>query len=451
MATRWESPAPDRSAHQQVGSDRRDTDESLRAEREKTDELLELERVEQRVGDVLEQQRAEAEERLQHVRDEVDSHLNRQAEVLPQISDTLEDVSESLTQAAASLTESADTLRAPEVVPGSGELIGRMAEIAGTIAEVTDDLDVERQRADEKLRREREVTDHIIDQQLTQTGTVVTEQVRDEQRLLVHERLATDNDLAEERQHTDQAIDHVLELLVDEQMAHTMVQQEFATRNEFLTIVSHDLRGPIATIDTTAKFIIAAAPAGAAGEMVRDGAERIRRSAAIMNRLIRDLLDFACLQDGTLRVVAKRQDVRVLVTGSIGVFLPLAKAKAITLEAQIPENPVMAVYDFDRMMQVMSNLIENGIKFTPEGGRIRVRVAPAGRECLVAVADTGIGIAKDELTSIFERFRQLGGERGGLGLGLYISKWIVEAHRGRIWADSRPGSGSTFYFTLPAE
>jgi signal transduction histidine kinase len=104
------------------------------------------------------------------------------------------------------------------------------------------------------------------------------------------------------------------------------------------------------------------------------------------------------------------------------------------------------------MLQVLSNLIHNAIKFTPEGGSIRVRIARAGTFCLVSVSDTGPGIPASELTGIFERFRQLDrSDRTGLGLGLYISQWIVEAHGGRIWAESEVGAGTTFHFTLPED
>jgi signal transduction histidine kinase len=178
-------------------------------------------------------------------------------------------------------------------------------------------------------------------------------------------------------------------------------------------------------------------------------ADRIQRSVAIMERLIRDLLDFASFEDGRLQVAARPQDVRSLVHQTLDIFQPLAAAKSLSLEADLPEGPVVAAYDHNRMLQVVSNVLQNAIKFTPEGGSVRVRVVPAGGECVIAVTDTGIGIPEEELGSVFERFKQLSGERGGLGLGLYISKWIVEAHGGRIWADSLPGAGTTFSFTLP--
>jgi len=112
----------------------------------------------------------------------------------------------------------------------------------------------------------------------------------------------------------------------------------------------------------------------------------------------------------------------------------------------------MTKHDPHRMLQVLSNLIQNAIKFTPEGGSIRISATRVGTLYQVSVSDTGIGIPAGELTAIFERFRQLDrSDRTGLGLGLYISRWIVEAHGGKIWAESQLGRGSTFHFTLPEE
>jgi signal transduction histidine kinase len=136
---------------------------------------------------------------------------------------------------------------------------------------------------------------------------------------------------------------------------------------------------------------------------------------------------------------------------AVDLFRPLAAAKSLALDIVVPPAPVIGVFDPNRMLQVLSNVLQNAIKFTPAGGAVRVDARPAGRECVIAITDTGIGISDAELPKIFERFRQLDDDRAGLGLGLYISKWIVDAHGGRIWADSRPGGGSTFYIALPAE
>jgi signal transduction histidine kinase len=169
-----------------------------------------------------------------------------------------------------------------------------------------------------------------------------------------------------------------------------------------------------------------------------------------MERLVRDLLDFGTLEDGRLRVAAEREDVRGLITHAVDAFNAVAAASFVSLSGDLPPDPVIASCDPHRILQVLSNLIHNAIKFTPKGGSIRVRAARKGAGCIVSVSDTGIGIPDHELTSIFQRFRQLSAtDRTGLGLGLYISMWIIEAHSGRIWAESQVGKGTTFYFTIP--
>jgi two-component system phosphate regulon sensor histidine kinase PhoR len=151
-------------------------------------------------------------------------------------------------------------------------------------------------------------------------------------------------------------------------------------------------------------------------------------------------------------VAAERLDIRAAVHGAIDAMHGVAAGKGLSLEAELPAEPMMTKYDPHRIFQVLSNLIHNAIKFTPRGGSIRVRVARTGRFCQVSVSDTGFGIPEEDLTGIFERFRQLStSDRTGLGLGLYISKWIVEAHRGEIWAESTVGVGTTVHFTLPEE
>ena len=200
-----------------------------------------------------------------------------------------------------------------------------------------------------------------------------------------------------------------------------------------------------------AELICEIAPAGdEPGRQIGDWCEQIQHAASVIERLVHDLLDFGSFENGQLRVRAERHDVTVLVRSAIEVIQSAARAKKISLGADFPTGAIMAAYDRHRLLQVLSNLIHNAITFTPEGGSICVRVARSGTDVLVSVADTGAGIPQAELTAIFERFRRLGEtRRKGLGLGLYIAKWIVEAHGGRIWVESQLGCGSTFYVTLP--
>ena len=188
----------------------------------------------------------------------------------------------------------------------------------------------------------------------------------------------------------------------------------------------------------------------AAGDRIRGWADTIKRSVGVMDRLIRDLLDLGSFEDGQLRVSATRQDLGQSIRSAVDAFHAVAAAASLSLSASLPDEELLATYDHHRILQVLSNLIHNAIKFTPPGGSIHVSVVRKADGCEVSVADTGIGIPQHELKSIFERFRQLvPGDRTGLGLGLYISMWIIEAHGGRIWAESKRDAGTTFYFTLP--
>jgi signal transduction histidine kinase len=319
-----------------------------------------------------------------------------------------------------------------------------MADVSATLAE-------ERRDVDDTLRHEREVTDRIIVQEIEQVEADLAETLDDQQQELIEKRQITDEDLAKERRDTDEAVDQVLSILSSEEQARARSERKFATRNEFLAIVSHDLRAPLMGIIGAAQMI-EHAPASKREPRIGEWTTRIRRSAAAMERLILDLLEFGSLEDGQLRVVAERLDVAPAVRTAIDALQSLADAKSLSIVAELPPEPVMAHYDTNRLQQVLSNLIHNAIKFTPEGGTIRIRISRIGSACHVSIADTGTGIPEHELDAIFECFYH--GERAdysGLGLGLYIARWIVEAHGGRLWAESRLGGGSTFYFTLPAD
>ena len=461
----------------QQHDDRRATDEHLQTERRTTDELLADEGA-ARTADLVSNRHAEAERRLREAREDVDETLEREGHALPKVSGKLGAVADSLTKAATSLSGGAESVKEtvePSTAAGGASLTrvaeeladraahveakadaglpetiaGELAEIADGMAEVTSTLADERQDVDLRLQRERVMTDRIIGQELEAMRAALVDDALAGEELLHEERHATDDRLAEERQHTDQAVDHVVDLLSAEQTQHAAAERRAATRSEILRIVSHDLRGPLMAIGGAAALIQAHAPGGDSGRRIADWTLTIRRSVAMMERLIRDLLDVGSFEDGRLRVSAQRLDVRDLIRATIDTFQPVAAAKQLSLDADLPAQPVLAHADENRIMQVLSNLVHNAIKFTPAGGVIRLRAAPTDEGCIVSVADTGIGIPERDLTAIFERFRRLeGNDRTGLGLGLYIAHWIVDAHGGRIWAESKVGDGTTISFTL---
>jgi len=174
-----------------------------------------------------------------------------------------------------------------------------------------------------------------------------------------------------------------------------------------------------------------------------------------MNRLIRDLLDFAAIQAGHLSVSSHPRDVGMLIREILDSLEPLAAGKSIKLiDGGAEESGLQISCDHDRVIQLFSNVVGNAVKFTPEGGMVTLRAEPDGSMVKFAVADTGPGISTDELPYVFDRYYQARRRnRDGIGLGLSIARGIVEAHGGRIWVESPTGpsgGGSTFFFTLPA-
>jgi signal transduction histidine kinase len=172
-----------------------------------------------------------------------------------------------------------------------------------------------------------------------------------------------------------------------------------------------------------------------------------------MDRLIRDLMDMERLEGGPLALGAKPVRASTVVSSVTQIFNGIAAAKPVALRSRVPANlsPVRA--DRDRIVQALSNLVGNAIKFTQPGGTVEIVVEPAGNDLVFSVRDDGPGIEASNLEHIFDRFWRSAdrhrGAHGGLGLGLAIVKGIVEAHAGRVWAESRPGEGTTIRFSIP--
>jgi two-component system sensor histidine kinase BaeS len=220
--------------------------------------------------------------------------------------------------------------------------------------------------------------------------------------------------------------------------------------NDFVAMVSHDLREPLRTMADLAARIRDGAQSDAA-DTLRSWADALVASTKDLDRLIRDLSADTLDDDGALRLSPARLDVAALVDHVVDVFLPLASVKQIVLSRDI-NGPLLVTCDGTRLLQVLCNLVDNAIQFTPSGGCVRVRTARQGPECVVAVIDTGIGIPKSALMSVFDPLVSVGpNEQPTWRLGLNASRGIVEACDGRIWAEGETGVGSTFYMTLPLD
>jgi signal transduction histidine kinase len=331
------------------------------------------------------------------------------------------------------------------------------SKVQATIEEEADvAIDEARERADEALQAARDSADARLERdEAPSTRETVSQERAHEDAALQGERAAADAGLQDERTERKRALAALLHMERVEtdlrlRMERTRADEGLATRDEFMGMVSHDLRTLLGGIALQAAMLKRDAAEDAAGRRTAQAAEKIQRFTARMNRLIGDLVDVASIEAGKILVTPSLQDANALVRESVEAFQPLATAQGLSLDMETRENSLMARFDHERVLQVLANLLSNAIKFTRTGGRISLRVEPLGQEIHFSVTDTGAGIPKHQLEAVFERFWQARGEdRRGLGLGLYISKCIVEAHGGRIWVESQLGQGSTFSVTLP--
>jgi PAS domain S-box-containing protein len=222
-------------------------------------------------------------------------------------------------------------------------------------------------------------------------------------------------------------------------------------RERLLAIVSHDLRNSLATILLNASAVLEAPSGAGVAPPVFEQLQWIARSAEQMSRLISDLLDASAIELGRFSIEPSVRTVAELVGYAVALYRPLAAEKGIGFTWDEGENLPPVLVDAERVHQVLGNLLGNAIKFCSRGDAIMLTASlHSEEEVLLSVQDTGPGIEPDDLPTIFDFYQQGSKGRGrGAGLGLAIARAIVEAHRGRIFAEATPGAGSTFSFTLP--
>ncbi len=222
-------------------------------------------------------------------------------------------------------------------------------------------------------------------------------------------------------------------------------------KDEFLSLISHELRTPLTSIRMSLTMLAE----GTLGPLLDKGQRMVQIAVASTDRLVRlinDLLDIERLQSGRLQMTIQPCDVRALLQQAAEAMQAMAQTAGVTLSVA----PVRASVPADsfRILQVLNNLLNNAIKFSPAGSTVWLSAAQEGDRVLIQVKDQGRGIPPDKLESIFERFQQVDAsdarEKGGAGLGLPICRGIVEQHGGRIWAASTLGESSTFFVALPA-
>ena len=231
--------------------------------------------------------------------------------------------------------------------------------------------------------------------------------------------------------------------------ARDLAQRATLLRDEFLSIVAHDLANPLSVIGLWAKMISETAFTQGGADIARKGAEKIAVGVDRITVLLHDLSDVSSIDSGHLSMKRQRRDLQAIVADTVGSLAPICAAKGLSICGSAPSLWVSC--DPGRVQQVLGNLIGNAIKFTPKGGRIEVDAAPTPTDVRFSVVDTGPGIPDEARSHVFDRYWR-GKARdltAGVGLGLFISKGIVEAHGGKIWVDTAEGGGSKFCFTLP--
>ncbi len=260
-------------------------------------------------------------------------------------------------------------------------------------------------------------------------------------------------ELEEKRAELERVNDALEETNRELNEANAKLSEVAEMKEEFLALTTHDLRSPLTVISGVISFFTS----GRLGELTPEQKNMVammERNAQSLIELVNDLLDASKLESGTMRLDVASIDLRALVDELHETMEPLVREKGLTLEEAMPADLPLVEADRAKLRRVLVNLISNAIKFTGRGGEISVRAVREDGEVRVAVSDTGVGIAPEDVARLFDKYEQARsratrGEKG-TGLGLYITKQLVELHGGEIKVESELGKGSTFSFTLPA-
>lgn len=238
-------------------------------------------------------------------------------------------------------------------------------------------------------------------------------------------------------------------MAVESARLYHAAERALHARDEMLSIVAHDLRNPLNAIILGVEGVLEDLPQ-AQLPVEYQTLQTVRVSARRMDRLIHDLLEVARIESGKLRIEPHPERISFIIDEAVAMMRPMAAAQGLELISRADRSLPHVYADGSRILQVISNLMGNAIKFTPSGGKVSIEADLAGNEVLVVVSDTGAGIAPEQLPHLFARHWQGSDrDRRGIGLGLAIAKGIIESHRGRIWVESQRGEGSRFYFTVP--
>ncbi len=237
--------------------------------------------------------------------------------------------------------------------------------------------------------------------------------------------------------------------IIERKRAEAALRELDQMKSQFISSVSHELRTPLHSIVGFTKLMLQGKVAASKDQ--REFLVIIDKQSERLGKLIDDLLDVSRLESGRFETRKQRLTIKEPIHDVIEELHSLANEKGIVISEDMPATLPEVEVDRERMMQVMTNLLGNAIKFSSNDGSILVKAEARDSELLVQVSDHGIGIPEEAIPHVFEKFYRVKDSKytGGTGLGLYITKQIIEAHGGRIWVESKPNKGSTFYFTIP--
>ncbi|WP_437591381.1 ATP-binding protein [Sorangium sp. So ce1000] len=370
------------------------------------------------------------------------------------------DFLEQAQRARARFDENLGALRSQPLSPTGLQLVAEVEQAARQLVRIQEELLAARQRTDDASSLVRR-----FDEELRPRHRDLQ---RSLSRLVDHKQAVIEelyDDAKVERARLETWLDGLLGLLVlagfgiawyftkllggpyhKAREARDAARTALAARDELMGIVAHDLRNPLGAITLKAARL----RRGADSERIRQQAESIEHVSLRMEHLIRTMLDVTTMQASKFSVTPEPCAVEDLLHETMEMFGPLSESKQVRFEQSLKEPGLVIRAEWERVLQVLSNLVGNALKFTPQSGQVTLSVDRDGAMARFAVLDSGPGIPRQNLTSIFERFwkDETPGKKG-TGLGLYIAKGIVDAHGGRIWVESEVGQGARFYFTLP--
>lgn len=235
--------------------------------------------------------------------------------------------------------------------------------------------------------------------------------------------------------------------------AHGQLKDQSVLRDEFVINVSHELRTPLCIF----RNIISNISSGLMGPVTEKQVENLEivdQEIDRLGRIISDFLDITRIESGKLTIDRQLQPLQPIILDAVKLIQPLANDKRVEVVTSMPDDELTANVDRDRIIQILTNLIDNAVRYTPEiGAKITVRLKDLDGEIGIDVEDNGRGIESDDISKVFNRFVQVEKQTGpgahGTGLGLAISKELIEAHAGRIWAENLPTGGANFCLALP--